>query len=117
MAASKTIIFHNARCSKSREAMSHLESQSCEIEVVDYMKGVSEQQVREIVELIGIQPEELIRKNEAIYKENFKGKTLSDDEWIQAMVQYPVLIERPIVVQDGKAVIGRPVQKVIELVK
>ena len=117
MEANKTIIFHNTRCSKSREALDYLEGQQCEIEVVDYLKGVPEEKLREVINLIGIKPEELIRKGEAIFKENYSGKTFTDDEWIQLMVKHPVLIERPIVIQDGKAVIGRPVQKVIELVK
>ncbi len=117
MAANKTIIFHNTRCSKSREALNYLEDQHCEIEVVDYLKGISEEKLREVIDLIGIQPEELIRKGETIFKENYKDKSFTDDEWIQLMVKHPVLIERPIVIQDGKAVIGRPVQKVIELVK
>src|SRR5690554_3479565 len=117
MEANKTIIFHNTRCSKSRETLGFLEDQQCEIEVVDYLKGISEEKLREVIGLIGIQPEELVRKKEAVFKENYSDKTFTYDEWIQLMVKHPVLIERPIVIQNGKAVIGRPVQKVIELVK
>ena len=64
---------------------------------------------------MGIKPEKLLRKGEADYKENFKGKILSDDEWISAMVQYPKLIERPIVVCDNKAILGRPPENVLNL--
>lgn len=116
MATDKTIIFHNARCSKSREAMNYLEDQHCEIEVIDYLKGISKAQLQDVINMIGIKPEELVRKGETIFKENYKGQTFTDDEWIDLMVKHPVLIERPIVIQNGKAVIGRPVQKVVELV-
>lgn len=117
MEANKTIIFHNARCSKSREAKDYLEGQQCEFEVIDYLKGISKEQLSEVIDMIGIKPEELVRKNESIFKENYKGKNFSDDEWIDLMVKHPILIERPIVIQNGKAVIGRPFQKVIDLVK
>lgn len=117
MEANKTIIFHNTRCSKSRDAMNYLEGQNCEIEVIDYLKGISKEQLTEVINLIGIKPEELVRKNESIFKENYKEQSFTDDEWIDLMVKHPVLIERPIVIQNGKAVIGRPIQRVIDLVK
>ena len=65
--------------------------------------------------LLGIKPEQLLRKGEAIFKEEFKGKELSDDEWIEAMVANPKLIERPIVIKNGKAALGRPPENVLDI--
>lgn len=112
----KTIIYHNPRCSKSREALQFLKDHNCETEIMEYLKTPpSEEQLESLLDLLNIQPEELIRKNESIYAELYKGKKLSDKQWIKAMAEHPQLIERPIIIHDGKAVIGRPVEKVIEL--
>ncbi|MNO06016.1 arsenate reductase [compost metagenome] len=70
----------------------------------------------ELVTLLQLKPLELIRRNESIFQEKFKNLVLSDEEWISVMLEYPILIERPIVVKDGKAVIGRPIDKVITLI-
>lgn len=114
----KTIIYHNPMCSKSREALETVKQQKGEVEVIEYLKTQpSVQELKEIVDMLGIRPEELIRKSEEIYRDNFKGKILTDEEWLQAMVDFPKLIERPIVIRGNKAVIGRPVEKVIELLK
>jgi len=84
--------------------------------VVEYLKTVpSADDLADLIEKLNIEPQALLRKGEAIYKEQFKGKTLSDEEWIQAMVDNPKLIERPIVVRGDKAIIGRPPEKVKEL--
>ena len=86
------------------------------VEVVEYLKTVpTETELAEIVKMLGIRPEELLRKGEVIYKENFKGKSLTDQEWIKAMVENPKLIERPIVIKGDRAVIGRPPELVKEL--
>jgi arsenate reductase len=71
--------------------------------------------LHDVIELLGIAPEALIRKNEAIFKENFKGKSMTDDAWIKAMVEHPKLMERPIVVDGTRAVIGRPPENVKKL--
>lgn len=117
MEANKTIVFHNNRCSKSRCAIDYLNEEKIDYEVFNYLDGISKEKLQEVVSMIGIKPEELVRKSEKIYKENYKGKTLTDNEWLNAMVEHPVLIERPIVIKDGKAVIGRPLERVIELMK
>ncbi len=75
----------------------------------------SREDLKHIVEKLGIKPEELIRKGEAVYKEKYRGKSLSDDEWLDAMVEDPILMERPVVVSGNQAVIGRPPEKVREL--
>lgn len=109
-------IYHNQRCSKSRQTLEILKSESEEVEVIDYqVNPPSKSELKAILAMLGIKAYELLRRNEAVFKEQFKGKDLSEDEWVEAMISYPKLIERPIVVKDGKAVIGRPPEKVKEL--
>lgn len=111
-----TTIYHNPRCTKSRQALQLLENKSADIQVVEYLKNpLTAAQIRELLDQLGIPAKELIRKTEKIFKENFKGKDLSEEEWIQAMVEYPKLIERPVVVRNQQAVIGRPPENVEKL--
>lgn len=109
-------IYHNPRCRKSRETLQLIQDAGVEPEVVEYLKDVpSKADLKELVGMLGIKPYDLLRRGEKDFKENFKGKDLSDDEWIAAMVKYPKLIERPIVVKQKKAVLGRPPENVKEL--
>jgi arsenate reductase (glutaredoxin) len=109
-------IYHNPRCSKSRETLQLIEESGAQVQVVEYLNTIpSKEELTQLVAQLGIRPEQLIRKGEEVYKEHFKGKELSDAEWIDAMVTYPKLIERPIVVKGNKAVLGRPPQNVLEL--
>ena len=110
-------IYHNPRCSKSRQTLELLQKNTNEkIEIVEYLNNIpTEKELTEIIKLLKIKPEELIRKGEDVYKEKFKGKTLKDSEWIKAMVENPKLIERPIVISEKKAIIGRPPEKVLDL--
>ncbi len=102
-------IYHNPRCSKSRQGLAILKDSKVPFDTVEYLKNsISKEELTTIIKLLGIKPIDLVRKNEAIWKENYKGKELSDDDIIEAMVSNPKLIERPIVVHNGKAVIGRP---------
>ena len=102
-------IYHNNRCRKSREGLNILEESGKDFEVIKYLEDVpTKSELSEIIDLLGISPIELVRKNEALWKDNFKGKSLSDDQIIEAMVKNPKLIERPIVTSGNKAVIGRP---------
>lgn len=102
-------IYHNPRCSKSREGMGILENSGKEFETVEYMKGIlSVNKLKDLIQKLKIEPMDLVRKNETIWKENFKDKNLSEDQIIQAMHEFPNLIERPIVVNGSKAIIGRP---------
>ena len=96
-------IFHNNRCSKSRCGLEILENSGKEFEVVKYLDNVpSEKELNEIINLLNITPIQLVRKNEKIWKEEFKGKELSDKEIIKAMVEFPKLIERPIIINNNK---------------
>lgn len=110
-------IYHNPRCAKSRQTLALLEGNGVEPEIILYLNNVpSLKELKSLIEKLGISPIQLVRKGELVWKENFKGKDLSDDEIIQAMITYPKLIERPIVVKDQKAVLGRPPENVLELV-
>lgn len=106
-------IYHNPRCSKSREGLEFLKTLNENFEVIDYMKkGLSEGELKNIILLLGIKPIELVRTNESEWKDLFKNKTLTDDEIVKAMAEHPKLIQRPIVVNGNKAVIGRPMEKI-----
>lgn len=109
-------IYHNPRCSKSRETLKLIEDSGAMVTVVEYLKtSPSKDELEEVIEKLSIRPHELVRKGEAVYKERYKGKDLTDKEWIDAMVENPVLIERPIVIKGDKAVLGRPPESVNEL--
>jgi arsenate reductase len=110
-------IYHNPRCTKSRQGVAILENSGKEFEVVKYLDAVpSEAALTEIIKLLDISPIDLVRKNEKIWKENFKGKKLTDAEIIKAMVENPKLIERPIVVNNNIGVIGRPTEKILTII-
>ncbi|MEM5566277.1 arsenate reductase (glutaredoxin) [Psychroserpens sp. AS72] len=111
-------ILHNPRCSKSREGLNVLENSGKDFEVIKYLdEPISEEELKNIIALLKIKPIELVRKNEAIWKSDFKGKPLTDAQIIKAMVTHPKLIERPIVINGKKAVIGRPSQNILDILK
>ncbi len=102
-------IYHNPRCSKSREGLKILEDSGMVFETIFYMKnGVSINELTSIIKTLNIKPIELVRKTEAIWKNTYKNTTMTDKEIIVAMHEHPNLIERPIVLSDNKAVVGRP---------
>ena len=104
-------IYHNPRCTKSRQGVALLEELNQKFEVIEYLKTpISFDELNAVIKLLNIAPIELVRKGEQIWKDNFKEKTLTNAEIIQAMVDFPKLIERPIVVNNNKAVIGRPTE-------
>ncbi len=110
-------IYHNPRCSKSRQGLAILKGSNKEFEIVEYLKNPpSKKELKEILSKLQMEPIELVRKNESIWKENYKGKELSDEEIIQAMAENPKLIERPIVIKDDKAVLGRPPENINSLI-
>ena len=101
-------IYHNPRCGKSRNCLLLLEESNKEFEIINYLNTpptVSE--LTSLLQKLNLTPIELVRQKEKIWIENYKGKTLTDDQIIQAMSENPILIERPIVVKDGQAIIGR----------
>lgn len=109
-------IYHNPRCGKSREGLKLVEASGTEFEIVKYLNDVpSESELKAILKKLGMQPIELIRTKEAIWKENFKGKEFTDDELVTIMVENPKLIERPIVVNGDKAVVGRPPENIKDI--
>jgi len=111
-------IFHNPRCRKSRETLEIIRDHNVEPEIVLYLEeDLSKGQLKNIIKQLGISAEGLLRKGESIYKENFKGKELTEDQWIEAMIEYPKLIERPIVISGNNAVLGRPPENVLDLLK
>nr|WP_299035857.1 arsenate reductase (glutaredoxin) [uncultured Tenacibaculum sp.] len=110
-------IYHNPRCSKSRQGLEIVENSSKEFEVVKYLDNTpSEEELKGVISLLNISPIDLVRKNEKIWKEEYKGKELSDAEIIKAMVENPKLIERPIVINGNKAVVGRPPENIKEII-
>lgn len=110
-------IYHNNRCSKSRCTLDIINQKGKEVTVVEYLKTpLGKKELTELLKKLNIKAQDLVRKGEADFKENFKGLTLNEEGWIDAMVKFPKLIERPIVVNGEKAVIGRPPEKVLEII-
>lgn len=110
-------IYHNNRCSKSRSALKLLNESGKPFEIIYYLEDIpSAKELAKILKLLNIKPIELVRKNEAIWKDNYKNKELSDKEIINVMLQNPRLIERPIVINNDKAIIGRPPERIINFI-
>jgi arsenate reductase len=109
-------IYHNNRCGKSRNALSILQEKNIPFKVVEYLKDVpTVDELKTILKKLQLKPHDIIRTKEAIYLEQYKGKTLTDAEWIEVMHQHPILIERPIVINGNKAIVARPPEKVNEI--
>jgi arsenate reductase len=115
---SKITIWHNPRCSKSRAVATLLQENGVEAEIVKYLdEDLTVDQLKELLSMLGIEPRELMRTKEAIYRELNLKEESDPDKLIEAMVAHPRLIERPIVIKEGIAVIGRPIERVIELLE
>ncbi len=109
-------IYHNNRCSKSRAGLKLLEDSGKEFEIINYLENIpSKTELKKIISILKMRPIDLVRKNELIWKENFKNKKLSDDEIIDLMLTNTKLIERPIIINENKGVIGRPTEKILEI--
>jgi arsenate reductase len=106
-------IYHNPRCTKSRQGLALLQNSGVDFEIIEYLKTpLTKDELKDLLQKLGIPASELIRKNEAIWKEQFKNKDLTEAELIDAMIEFPKLIERPIVVNGNTAVIGRPTENI-----
>lgn len=111
-----SVLLHNPRCRKSREALELLNEKGVMVEVVEYLKTpLAKDEIAELADKLGVQPEMMIRKGESVFKEEYKGKELSSEDYIQMMADHPILIERPVFIKDNKAIIGRPPERVLEL--
>ena len=110
-------IYHNPRCSKSRQTLKLLQDHDVDIAIVEYLKTPpNAEQLSRILALLDLEPRELMRTGEPAYRENgLDDETLERGELIEAMIRHPILIERPIVIADGKARIGRPPESVLEI--
>ncbi|MEP6802923.1 MAG: arsenate reductase (glutaredoxin) [Flavobacterium sp.] len=101
-------IYHNPRCGKSRNCLAFIEQKNEEFEIIPYLTETPNfKELKELLEKLNLQPIQLVRVKEKIWIENYKGRELTNDQVIQAMTDNPILIERPIVIKDGKAIIGR----------
>ncbi len=110
-------IYHNPRCRKSRDGVDLLEKSGKDFEIVKYLETIpSKEELRNILNCLDISPENLVRKNEAIWKENYRDKLLSDEQILDAMIKHPKLIERPIVINGNKAIIGRPTKSISHII-
>lgn len=109
-------ILHNPRCRKSREGLKILEESGNEFEIVDYLnQPLEKEEIRDLLRKLDMEPIELVRRNEAIWKENYKGRDLSSEEVVDALSKHPKLIERPIVIVGDKAIVGRPPENILEI--
>ena len=109
-------IYHNPRCSKSRQTLEILQQAGQQPEIIEYLKTPpTASELENLLQKLNLKPEQLLRKGEQLYKDKYKNQQLTDEELIKVMAENPVLIERPIVVKDNKAVLGRPPENVLEL--
>ncbi len=111
-------LYHNPRCSKSRATLELLQSKGVEPQIIEYLKKPPDAEtLKKILKLLGMTPRELMRKNEATFKEaGLDDSNLSDDELVAAMIEHPILIERPILLANDKAAIGRPPENVLSII-
>ena len=109
-------IYHNNRCRKSREGLQIVQESGIDFEIVDYISNpLTATELKEVIAILNIAPIDLIRKNASVWKSDFKGKKLSDQQLIDAMAAHPKLIERPIIIHNNKGVIGRPKERILEV--
>ena len=109
-------IYHNPRCSKSRETLQIIKDAGAEVEIIEYLNVIpTKEELKLILMQLNLKPIDIVRKGEAVYKEKFKNSNFNDDEWLTIMMEYPKLIERPIVIKGNKAILGRPPANVLDL--
>lgn len=112
----KYTVYHNPRCSKSRMAVEFLNEAGKSFEIIEYLKeSPTAEELKRVLEKLNQPAKSIIRKGEPDFKENFKGLELTENQWIEAMIKYPKLIERPIVIKGDKAVVARPTELINDL--
>lgn len=110
------ILYHNPRCGKSRETLQLLKDNGHSPEIREYLKDeLTQKELKEVIAILGIKAEELVRTSESIYKSEYKGKKMTELQWVKAMIDHPKLIQRPILVNGKKAAIGRPPENVLTI--
>ena len=106
-------VLHNNACSKSRAILEYLDENGVPFEVIDFVQNpLSMMEMKTVLKKLGMEVHEIIRKNDPFYKENFEGKKLTDEEWMQVLIDFPQLMQRPILIKSTMAMIGRPVENV-----
>ena len=114
----KYTIYHNPRCRKSREGLDYLKSKGLEVEIIQYLKNpLTISELENLVELLGIEPQHLVRTNEIIWKDNFKGRDHSQKQILSILANNPKLIERPVISNGSTAIVGRPLENLIDFLK
>lgn len=111
------LILHNPRCGKSRDGIALLEASGKEFEVIKYLEHpLNEEELNELIQKLNIRPIQIVRQKEKLWIEQYKNQNLSDNEILKAIAAHPILMERPIVITDNKAIIGRPPQQIIDII-
>ena len=109
-------IYHNPRCSKSRQTLNIIKESGQDVDIIEYLKTPpTAEELEDVLQKLNLPIEYLIRTGDEIYKTEYKGKDLTDAEWIDALVEHPNMLERPIVVKDDQAILGRPPENVKKL--
>ena len=111
-------IYHNSRCRKSREALAILHEHNLEVDIIEYLKNpITKKELIQLIKMLDINPQDLIRRQEKLFKEKYRNKILKKDDAIDVLMKYPILMQRPIIVRDNCAVLGRPPINVLDLLK
>jgi arsenate reductase (glutaredoxin) len=112
-------IYYKSNCATSIETLRLMKKSTSEkIEKIEYLVNTpTASELKEVIKMLGMTAHEFLRKKEPLYKEKYEGKKLTEAQWIKVMVENPILIERPVVIRDGKAIIARPPESVVEFVK
>jgi arsenate reductase len=111
-------VYHNTRCSKSRGVCELLEEKKVSTNIIEYLKNPpTQKELKSLLKMLGIKASELVRKNEPLFKEKFEGLKMTEAQWLKALAENPILIERPIIVMGDKAIIARPPELALEFLK
>lgn len=111
-------IYHNPKCAKSRAGLNYIKEKGLEYQVIEYMKDIlSRKELKDLLMKLNKSPKEIIRTQEDVYKEKFRGKNFTDEEWITILIENPKLIQRPIVVTGYKAILAQPADEIEKLLR